>query len=71
MAEGLLLGRGALSPGVAIEGFPFVQAGNTALVLQLLWYPVAVRVASLFFNSLFASGYLFLCACISVFLSRM
>lgn len=66
MAEGLLLGRGAVSPGMAIGGLPFVQAGNTALYLQLLWYPVAVRVVSLFCESVFAGSYLFLCVCISV-----
>lgn len=66
MAEGLLLGRGAVSPGMATGGLPFVQAGNTALYLQLLWYPVAVRVVSLFFESVFAGNCLFLCVCISV-----
>lgn len=60
------MGRGALSTGMAIGGLPLVQAGNTALDSQLLWYPVAVRVVSLLFDSLFAGSYLFLsllCTC--------
>lgn len=55
-----------MSPGMAIGGLPFVQAANTALYLQLVWYPVARRVVSLFFESVFAGSYLFLCVCISV-----
>lgn len=68
-AEGLLLGRGAVSPGMATGGLPFVQAGNTALYLQLLWYPVAVRVVSPLISSLFLLAIVYFC--VSVFLPRM
>lgn len=64
MAEGLLLGRDAVGPAVAIGGLPL----NRALYLQLLWCPVAVRVVSLLLESVFPSIIYF---CVSVFLCRM
>lgn len=63
MAEGLLLGRDAVGPAMAIGGLPL----NTALYLQSLWCPVAVRVVSLL-KSVFPSIIYF---CVSVFLSHM
>lgn len=53
-----------MSTETTVGRLPFLQAKNTAPSLQLLWYPVAVRVVSLFLESVFASSYLFLCVCI-------
>lgn len=70
LAKGLLFGRAAMSPETTIGTLPFLQAKNTALYLQLLWYPVAVRVVSLFFGVCFC-WQLFIFVCLYVFLSHV